>query len=67
MEREYLNSTITFPAPFVLTGEQLRIKYVGRWFHENFGGRFCKLMDKVPNGKSIARVFCDHDRTDMLR
>jgi hypothetical protein len=68
LNREYLNSTISFPVPRVAHPSEYWILYGIKWFRTNFGARFCSYVKKVPFiEKNCLFMICDYNNTDMLR
>lgn len=68
MKKEYLNSTISFPAPLVPLEGDLWKFYSVNWVRANFGARFCKFVHRVPLLEKYAFGFiCDYDHTDLLK
>jgi hypothetical protein len=67
LSEEYKNSHHIFPAPSMMTDEEMQWNYVLNWFRANFGGRFCWWVYKVPGLKYVMFLFCDHNQTDLHR
>lgn len=68
LNKEYLNSSIQFPVPRIAHPNEYYLLYSIKWLRTNFGGRFCKLVKKVPFlEKNCFFMICDWDKKDMLR
>ena len=68
LNKEYLNSTISFPVPRTAHPSEYWILYTIKWLRSNFGGRFCKFAKKAPLiEKNCLFMFCDYDNQDILR
>lgn len=67
MTEAYKNTSIKFPAPKVPNPDEFWKYYVVKWIRENFGGRFCRLVHRVPFiEKYCFFMICDWDKTDYL-
>jgi len=67
LNKEYLKTSHSIPAPQALRPDQFTQHYIIKWFRSNFGQRFCWWVYKVPGLKYPTCMFCDCNMNDIFR